>query len=173
MFPTERIISFENAIVSNSRRNRNTRRQLTRMVSNSTNTIEITPEMNLGSFFGSNPIVGENLIEYGAALHSIQFGMQRIREPINVTPDLFITQEDQSSYQTVISFDDYTNENNINESNVMNGSEVNSYTDNIEEVERRDQASGQDDELPILFYDPRNPVFLLKSLYQNDDPSIY
>ncbi|XP_014614565.1 PREDICTED: uncharacterized protein LOC106792608 [Polistes canadensis] len=121
MFPTERIISFENAIVSNSRRNRNARRQLRRMVSNSTNTIEITPEMNLGSFFGSNPIVTENLIEYGAALHSIQFGMQNIHEPINVTPGLFINQEDESSYQSVISFDDYTNENNINESNMANG----------------------------------------------------
>ncbi|KAI4475479.1 hypothetical protein M0802_015141 [Mischocyttarus mexicanus] len=51
-------------------------------------------------------------------------------------------------------------------------SEVSSYTDSIEEVERRDQATGQDDELPILFYDPRTPMFLrglFMKIFNDDD----
>ncbi|KAL2715189.1 kinesin-related protein 3 isoform X1 [Vespula squamosa] len=183
----ERMVSFDYANISN-RFDLESERRLTRMVSNSMNTIDITPDFNLENNLGGGAIIVQNPIQFAAAL-SMQYRLQGSLEPLNV-PGLFYNQEEQS-YQSESYTDDRTNDSSVNGSSTAYGltflvlsgkrdhlidnlrSEVSSFTD-TEELERRDQATGQDDELQILSYDPRISIILRKPLYrQDDEPSIY
>nr|KAF7420508.1 hypothetical protein H0235_010805 [Vespula pensylvanica] len=168
-YPDERMVSFDYANIS-SRLDPENDRRLTRMVSNSMNTIEIIPDFNMENNSGGTIIV-QNPIQFAAAL-SMQYRLQGTLEPLNVVPGLFYNQE-EPPYQNEIYTNDHTNESSVNESSTAYGSEVSSFTD-TEELERRDQATGQDDELQILSYDPRISMILRKPLYrQDDEPSIY
>ncbi|XP_035742158.1 uncharacterized protein LOC118450465 [Vespa mandarinia] len=168
-YPDERMVSFDYANISN--RFDSDERRLTRMVSNSMNTIEIMPNYNLEDVLGGGAIIAENPMQFAAALF-MQYRIQGTLEPLNVIPGLFYNQHEQS-YQSETYLDDRMNDSSVNGSSTAYGSEVSSFTD-TEELERRDQATGQDDELQVLIYDPRISMILRKPLYrQDDEPSIY
>ncbi|KAF7396093.1 hypothetical protein HZH68_010143 [Vespula germanica] len=76
-YPDERMVSFDYANIS-SRLDPENDRRLTRMVSNSMNTIEIIPDFNMENNSGGTIIV-QNPIQFAAAL-SMQYrrSMERI-----------------------------------------------------------------------------------------------
>lgn len=163
IYSAGRIVSFADrtlARIHDSQR-------LTRMVSNSMNTVEISGDLNLGNIISDGVIITENPMELAAIL-SIPLGLPEIREPRNVPLGF-----DPDEIQNETYFDESLNgESSFTESSTM-GSEVSSYTD-VEVSERRDQATGQDNELPVPIYNPRILTVIRKPFYRRDDePSIY
>ncbi|KAK2589145.1 hypothetical protein KPH14_001965 [Odynerus spinipes] len=163
IYPAGRIVSFADGSSSG----RNESQRITRMVSNSMNTVEITTDFNLENILAGGAIIAENPMEFAAVL-SIPLGIQEIREPRSVPLDYG---QDENHSETYL--EDHTSGDiSITESSTI-GSEVSSYTE-VDELERRDQATGQDNEPPILFYNPRISAVVRKPLCQQDDePSIY